>query len=213
MSLLPTYIQVGSNACININNRFGIYLQHGTLINFPEPKNVWVHDWIDSDGEDLYVPNELYYKPYDLDLDFVYIGERDSFNDVMRDFILYLGAGEFSIFDVWQKAGLRLRYIKYKEGDKYREDRDIWQFTITFRVSKPSSYGIYFPYNEAKTIIVDTASIIYASDGSKVNRGAGESYTATSHEPYGGFVIVEPKYQAQDSSIDSGGGDIIDPTA
>lgn len=215
MSLLPTYIQVGGANKVNINDKFGIYLQHGTLINFPEPKNVWVHDWIDSDGEDLYVPFEIYYKPYDLDLDFVYIGERDSFNDVIRSFILYLGADEFSIFDIWQRAGLRLRYMKYKEGSKYREERDIWQFTITFRVSKPSSYGVFFPEGETKTIMLNSDSVLHHSDGIMEHKKAGTSYTGTFTDPYGGFIIVEPKYQVQDSSIDigGGGGDIIDPTA
>lgn len=190
MSLLPTYVQVGTTAAVDVISRFKLYFKSGALINVPEPKNIYTHEWADLPFDEVYIPDMVTFKAYDIELKFNYIGKRDSYNAALRDFINYIGVNEFSLFDDWQKTGLRLRYKSYKETDKYRKDRDIWQVAITFRVDKPLSYGQKF--NSAATFGGKflQACTLYFSDGTQKSATAGKTYTKSMAA--NSFVIIVP---------------------
>lgn len=190
MSLLPTYIQTATNEAVDITKQFGLYFQHGSLITFPEPKNIYTHKWADEGFDEVYIPDSPTFKSFTIDLDFVYIGDYGTFNQTHRSFLDYIGVKEFSIYDDWQKAGLRLRYLSYKESDKYRQDRDIWQFTMKFAVDKPLAYAVTFPIERSYGGQFKQECFLYFSDGTEKHVGRGERYTKI--VPAGSFLIECP---------------------
>lgn len=190
MSLLPTYIQAGTRPAVNIATEWDMYFQSGQLINVPEPKNIYTHEWADAGYQEVYVPPTVTYKAFDVTLKFAFICPRDSYNLKLRDFIYTIGAEEFSIYDDWQKAGLRLRYLSYKETDKYRKEQDIWQVEMKFAVDKPLSYGMVFPSNAPFGGQFQQECFLYFQDGTNAHVGKGERYTK--NVTAGSFVIVSP---------------------
>lgn len=190
MSLLPTYIQTGNNAAVNIATQFGLYFQHGSLITYPEPKNIYTHEWADEGFDEVYIPDTPTFKSFTIDLDFVYIGDYGTYNQKHRAFLDYIGLEEFSIYDEWQKAGLRLRYLSYKESDKYRKDKDIWQFTMKFAVDKPLAHAEIFPADKSYGGQFKQECFLYFSDGTSKHVGKGERYTKTVKA--GSFLIECP---------------------
>ncbi|GAE83339.1 hypothetical protein JCM10512_1605 [Bacteroides reticulotermitis JCM 10512] len=99
-------------------------------------------DYPDEDGEDVFIPEILTVKAYDLDVDFSYKG-ADAENGV-RVFIDYLlghdGTGaSLKVYNPYIKMGRSKIYITgFSEPEFNREnDEEIANFTISFRVTDP----------------------------------------------------------------------------
>lgn len=108
---------------------------------FPDMKDIPSRDWNDEHGDDEYIPDKPYYKAYEMDCDFVFIGREGSANGMIKDFLTYLAeGGSFQMYDSYTKIGRQdVRYVSYSEDILYRRDnqQDIVVFSVKLKVNDP----------------------------------------------------------------------------
>lgn len=110
-------------------------------------KDLASRDWPGESGEDTFFPSKLSLKPYDLQLDLVYIGGIDSAYSAIMSFRDYLtgedGTGtNFSIYNSYTGIGRNeCRWLEMGDIKYYKdENEDILVFPMKIRVSNPEAY-------------------------------------------------------------------------
>lgn len=120
---------------------WGIYIKSVPFKVFPDLKDVPSRDWPDENGDEEYIPDLPYYKAYEIECQFVYIGSGGTANDQIRSFLKYLSEnGMYSMYDTYTGIGRRdVRYVGYSEDILYRKDgeNDIVVFSVTMKVNNP----------------------------------------------------------------------------
>lgn len=190
-NLYKTYIQKGTDAKKDIYATWGMMLGTGKLITVPKLKAPFKHTWSDEQGDDEYLTQQPCYEAETISIEFVYIGSKDSFNTQLRSFWNYLQAGEFSLFDVYYKAGIRCRYDSYDETYKWRRDSDIFKFTMKFKINNPLCQGFYVPGSTFTGIANIPCTARYSNGETKiVDAGGSLTYSMGGSD---NFVIIIPE--------------------
>ena len=188
--LLSTYIQRGTTPKKDLFSSWGILLKTAKLINIPKLKEPHKRSWLDEQGDDEYLPEEPTFQAYTVNVEFAYIGAKDTFQNQLRSFCNYLQGGEFNFFDVHYKSGIRCRYDSYDETYKQRINSDIFIFTIVFKVNQPLCVGFYTSERTfTKTSLI--SATYHWSDG-VTNRFTPGTITHTFPSSGDNFVIVIP---------------------
>jgi len=120
---------------------WNIYIKSIPFRIFPDMKDIPSRDWMDEHGDDEFVPDTPYYKAYEMECEFVYVGTHGTANEKITAFLKYLAeGGKFKIYDTYTQIGrTQVRYMSYNEDVLYRRDGqdDIVVFSVKLKVNDP----------------------------------------------------------------------------
>lgn len=138
----PFLIQkLTDNAPVRDSKEWNIWIKSVPFKVFPDMKDIPSRDWVDESGIDEFLPNTPFYKAYEIDCQFVYIGAYESANTQIKSFLKYLAEGGFfKFYDTYTKIGrTNIRYVSNDEDIFYRREGndDIVQFKVTLKVNDP----------------------------------------------------------------------------
>ena len=163
MSVAKTYIQqikfngttYSKGSVVDLKEAFNIVCQDFPFKKNPKSKDLPSRDWYDEDGLDVYVPNTLPIKHYDLDVVFLYAGLKANIRSDISKFIDFVyGREKGSISDSVRSARLAVYNDYVDMGRKdiivseveneilYLSDRDpdaIAKFKVKFTVYDPTT--------------------------------------------------------------------------
>lgn len=135
---------------VDLLSAFNIGIQSISYKMLPEIKDLPTRNWLDEDGEDVYVPSIVHIKSYDLEVTFVYKGNEQSIYQDVPGFIKFLyGHNEsavgarLAIYDEFTRTGRKDVFVKSVSDDVfYYEEFDsdsIGAFKVKFCVCDPST--------------------------------------------------------------------------
>lgn len=120
----------------------------------PDFKDVAKRDWADEDGIDVYIPKQRKLKEYDMDIEFIYKGTKDTIHHDLKAFIDFFrhkkadgsfAESRFAMYDDHTKVGRKdvICETNFANVDLfYYEDGDndgIASFKLKFLVCDPST--------------------------------------------------------------------------
>lgn len=142
----PFYIQVdGAVTAVDTRTEWGMIIKSNPYIFLPNPKDCYVNDWKDENGDDEY-NTEMYYEAFEFECEF-YLKATAGVNTtasaelqaLLDDFFDAVHQKEFKIFDTYTQKGFqKVRYAGY-ENEEYKA-RGNWarqMFRIKFKVNDP----------------------------------------------------------------------------
>lgn len=116
-------------------------VKHVPFKVYPDMKDIPSYDWKDSSGDDEFLPDTPVYKAYEMECEFLFIGEHGTANSQIKSFISYLSSdGYFSIYDTYTKVGrTKVRYVSNSPSVLYRREEmtDKVIFELTLKVNDP----------------------------------------------------------------------------
>ena len=128
-------------------DNWGIVCKEFPFKLYGEAKELPSHDWKDEDGEDEYVPETLPMAAYELEVEFVYKGAKDTANVKVKGFLDYLTGrdgkkegAELMVYDTYTRIGRQhVRFVGVDEDIFWRQEEggDVLTFTVTFKVNDP----------------------------------------------------------------------------
>lgn len=152
-----TYTNVGD--VIDTKTSFGVVCQTFPFKHLPEPKALANREWLDEDGDDVYVPADgMKFKAYDVEATFLYVGSEQNMASDLKKFIDFIygrinivsGAVVrenatknvmIKIYDEYTKTGRRGVYVISHDNSLYLFDDvsadAIAQFKVKFHVCDP----------------------------------------------------------------------------
>ena len=98
MAIYKTYIQQlsydGSNytkgSIVDLLTAYKIICQDFPFKKNPKPKDLPTRDWAGEDGLDVYVPDKIPMKSYDIDVTFLYVGTEQSIRTDISNFLDFI---------------------------------------------------------------------------------------------------------------------------
>lgn len=135
---------------VDLLDKFKIACMSFPFKKFPEAKELPTRDWSGEDGRDVYIPNEIPMKSYDLEVEFLYKGTEDAIAKDLSDFIEFLygrnfnaTGGRLAIYDEHVKMGRIDVYVQSVDNNVYAcNDTDtdaIASFKVKFMVENPTT--------------------------------------------------------------------------
>lgn len=127
---------------VDTNDRWDILVKSCPFQIIPETKELAVNDWGDEDGEDVFFPERMVYKAYDLQVTFLCVTPHGQANSKIREFWEFLQQPPLQLHDLYTNNGRQNVYYKsYSPKTFYRRDNinDIVEFSLTFRVCDPAT--------------------------------------------------------------------------
>ncbi len=167
MATYNTYIQQLSfdgleytkGIVVDLLSAFNIVCQEFPFKKNPKPKDLPTRDWAGEDGLDVYIPEKLPVKHYDIEVTFLYKGTEKAMRTDLNDFIDFLygrndGAvgGRLAIYNEYTGIGRKDIVVAEVENEIFHlTDGDpdaVAKFKITFTVYDPTTevtpaYDIY----------------------------------------------------------------------
>lgn len=142
MKYKPFLIQkLTTGASVRDSREWNIYVKSVPFKVFPDMKDVPANDWYDQNGDDEYIPSPPYYKAYEIDCEFVFVGENGTANAQIKSLLKYLSESVmFKFYDTHSKIGrTNVRYVSTDDDVLYRKDgrNDIVVFSVTLKVNDP----------------------------------------------------------------------------
>ena len=133
---------------VNLKTAFGIECEEMPFTLFPKSKDFATRDWAGSDGVDIYVPNKITLKEYDIEAKFIYQGTEATIHNDIKAFVNFLygrnsGAvgGRLAIYDEHVKIGRKDVVVTEIGNELYhltKNDTDaIARFKVKFKVCDP----------------------------------------------------------------------------
>ena len=172
MEIFKTYIQqlsydgttYSKGSVVDLLTAYKIICQDFPFKKNPKPKDLPTRDWAGEDGLDVYVPDKLPMKSYDIDVTFLYVGTEQNIRTDISDFIDFLSgrkkgdnadtveSGRLSIYNEY--VGMGRKDVVVSDIDNeilYCSDADpdaVAKFKVKFTVYDPTTevtptYGTY----------------------------------------------------------------------
>lgn len=114
---------------------------------YSESKPLAGRDWLDEDGRDVYVPDKVPMKEYDIDVEFIFNGSDEQMRANLVSFMKFLygrnenGSGRLAIYDDFTETGRKDVRVKSVDDDIFeREDggnEAVFTFKVKFEVNDP----------------------------------------------------------------------------
>lgn len=144
----PFYIQTDADEIAVDTTEWGMVAKTNPFPVLPNPKDVYVNEWKDEDGDDEYNA-QMYYDAFEFDVQFYVktVGDNADAELVsqIESFFSKIRAGEFRIYDSYTGLGRqKVRYAGFNE-DEYRKRKKSgtgWTraiFTVKFKVNDPTT--------------------------------------------------------------------------
>ena len=141
-----TYENVGS--VVDTQTSYRIVCQECPFKILPETKELPKRNWHDENGEDVYIPTDgLKFKPYDIEIKFLYVGKDQTMFTDINGFIEFLygrntnGSPLLAIYDEYTKTGRRGVYVTEVSNEFLTNDDSnpevVGSFKVKFRVTDP----------------------------------------------------------------------------
>lgn len=199
MSYKKSYIQKGSDPAIDLFDAYNIRIKSIPFKPFPDTKEIVKREWYDQHGDDEFIPENMFFKAYEIDVKLTYIGGVDSARDSIFPLLQYMQGSEFFLYDEYSKVGIRCRYDSYLNDAFYRRGSDIVEFSVKLKVNNPLCYGLPI-LNETFSGKADCDMTIYWGDGtnSVLAKDDNISKTATGLDY---AVVVPSKLSSINSSL------------
>ncbi|NDV68585.1 hypothetical protein [Dysgonomonas sp. 25] len=145
----PCFFQkLAGNMAVRDSMEWGIYVKSIPFKLFPDLKDIPSRNWMDEQGDDEYIPDTPYFKAYEMECEFVYVGVHRTANTRIKQFLTYLASGgSFNIYDTYTRIGrTNVRYMGYSEDVLYRRDGqdDIVVFSVKLKVNNPIADIVLF---------------------------------------------------------------------
>lgn len=118
---------------------WNIYVKKVPFKIMGDLKEPFSRDWPDRNGSEVYYPTTPVYKSYDMECEFVYLGDTGTAEVMMKLFIRYLVEnGMFKFYDTYTKIGRTNVYYKSLSPDIYKSsDKDVTVFKLILTVNDP----------------------------------------------------------------------------
>lgn len=120
---------------------FGFYEMECKFYGGKAVKDVPKRDWYDEDGDDEFVPEELKYKAFEMDIKFGYKGDMFTANDKLDALQDYLDGGTMKIYDSYNHIGRQnVRFVEIPDDAELvrdKDDGDILVVTVKLKVNDP----------------------------------------------------------------------------
>ena len=199
MSYKKSYIQKGTEPAIDLFDAYNIRIKSIPFKPFPDTKEIVKREWYDQHGDDEFIPENMFFKSYEIDVKFTYIGGIDSARDSIFPLLQYMQGNEFCLYDEYSKVGIKCRYDSYSNDAFYRRGSDIIEFSVKLKVNNPLCYGLPI-LNETFSGKADCDMTIYWGDGtnSVLAKDDNISKTATGLDY---AVVVPSKLSSINSSL------------
>lgn len=142
-------IQVGNATAYDISSkRLHLIKSPSNMGADIKDNNFFVKDYPEKDGDDVYVNTTPKLKSFDYEITFAYYDGENSdstnpktinqANAYITEFYNSLLGKQITIYNDYKKQKI-VGYVKaYKNGEFYRNSKDIVIFSVTFYVPKPS---------------------------------------------------------------------------
>ncbi|MEG1685694.1 MAG: hypothetical protein RR319_07110 [Bacteroides sp.] len=141
MAYKPFLIQkLKQGSIVRDSMEWGIAVKSFPFKLCSEMKEPSKRDWKDENGDDEFLPDSPVFKSYTIDVEFTYIGAKETGRKNVGDFVNYIiNGGMFSIYDTYTGIGrTNVRYSSFKDDNiRLREDKDKVEFAIEFKVNDP----------------------------------------------------------------------------
>lgn len=140
----PFLIQkLTDNAPVLDSQEWGIWVKSIPFKLFPDIKEIPSKNYYDEHGDSEFVPIKPYYKAYEIECKFIFIGKTGTANNQIKSFLRYLAeGGMFRFYDEYTKIGrTNVRYVKVDDDPdvffRREGENDIVQFKVTLKVNDP----------------------------------------------------------------------------
>ena len=144
-SILFKKTKEGSSV-IDTLDKWGIVCKEFPFKLYGEAKDLYSNSWLDQDGDEQYVPDQIRIKAYEIDVEFAYKGAYKSGNSVIKSFLDYLtgrdGSGaNLLVYDTYTGIGRKdVHYLDIDNDLFYRMkgNEEVITFFVKFRVNNPT---------------------------------------------------------------------------
>lgn len=173
MAIYKTYFQqlsfdgleYSKGVVVDLLATYKIICQEFPFIKNPKPKDLPTRDWAGDDGLDVYVPQSLPVKHYDIEVTFLYVGNENTIRADLTNFINYLygrnsGAVGSRLAIYNEHTGIGRKDVVVSEINNelfYLTDSDpdaVAKFKVKFTVYDPTT--IVLPsYNQQTGVVTD----------------------------------------------------------
>lgn len=148
----PFLIAVGSSGCYSTGisyeqafdtlEEYGLYIKHSPFTFRPRVKNIITQEWLDQNGEDVYIPETITHEAYDLTCEFVYCRSDGMANENILNFLDRIEGKWLMIHDGYTNQGRQGVYVSgYNDEPTFqrRGKMDVVVFSVVFRVNDPDT--------------------------------------------------------------------------
>ena len=158
MSIKRVYVQqlnfdgktYKKGAVVDLLSAFKIAVKEFPFKKNPEAKDLAARDWPGEDGRDVYIPDVIPMKNYDIEVEFLYKGTEQSISDDISNFIDFIYGhntnavgGRLAIYDEYTKMGRKDIHVLSVDNDVYvygDSDPDaVASFKVKFGVEDPTT--------------------------------------------------------------------------
>lgn len=163
MAIYKTYVQqlkydglaYTKGSVVDLLEKFKVICQEFPFKKNPKPKDLPTRDWAGEDGLDVYIPDVIPVKNYEIEVSFLYVGTEQTIRADISNFIDFLygrikgdendtvKSGRLSIYN--EHTGMGRKDVVVAEVDNeifYLTDCDtdaIAKFKIKFSVNDPTT--------------------------------------------------------------------------
>lgn len=122
---------------------------------YGEPKEVASRNWLDEHGEDVYIPQNVKLRKFDMEMTFLCTGTADAVRTNVKDFLAYLmGKPSYvnvvgprlAIYDTYNAIGWKDVRMKSFSTDGLIMDNGDDEVVLEFKVL----FEVFDPYTEVK---------------------------------------------------------------
>ena len=125
---------------------------------YGDPKDVVSRNWLDEQGEDVYIPQDIKYKKFDAEFTFLCNGSESDVKENVKGFLSFLTGkscsqyntpvgSRLAIYDTYNSIGWKDVRLKSFSNDgillNKGEDEVVLEFKVMFEVFDPYTNVIY----------------------------------------------------------------------
>lgn len=127
------------NRAFDTKRDFGLYIKHSPFSIMPKPKNIITQTWKDEDGDDVFIPDQIFHEAYEMELEFIYLWEDHLANKRIHDFIETIEGRWLKMYETYTQQGRGGIYLIEADTDPTfkRRANDYVSFKAKFRVNQP----------------------------------------------------------------------------
>ncbi len=144
---------------VDLLDKFNIVAMDFPFKKNPKPKDLPTRDWAGSDGVDVYVPDQIPIKNYEIDVVFLYVGTEGTIRTDIGNFIDFIyGRSKGAAGDTVQSGRLAIynEYTEMGRKDIVVTDVDNELFEISNDPDAVAKFKVKFSVNDPTTPVTTT---------------------------------------------------------
>lgn len=136
----PFLIQkLTDGAAVEDSLDWNMYVKHVPFKPVGDIKEPFKRNWPDQNGNEVHYPANPVYEGYDMECEFVYMGDENTATPMIKLFVYHLAqGGMFNFFDTYTQIGKTNVNYKSMSPEIYRNDSEnISVFKLVLTVNDP----------------------------------------------------------------------------